>query len=1023
MALYRLCGIALVASTAFAGAKAIELAPAADSSLEVKGRQKRALLHFDLSAAPAGNTIVRARLALRLDKVASDPPINPKRFSISASDAHVANLVVKGNGEYSVDLTKQVRGASVLTINISGLEANPSAVISRAALELRYSPTAPRADAGAAVFQAAGETGAILMNGSRSSLPDGGKQGLRYEWSIDKPAWGSPYRAGEIVGNSAVLAFTPNAPGYYVLRLRVTNIATGESTADTTAAMTALHPHPRLQVDEHVIAQIRKLRDAQDPLWERFYRRLKSHPVANAPAMQANLWTSYLLANLVTGDKEMFDAAWALAAPKLYKNGKDRSGGVWKLIELYGGDQHRAAFQGGQFTGQMALLYDWGYANLTPEQRQDVMGWLNQAVAYNYLDSRPAHQIMRNDGAAFTYGLASAAYATLGENPEGPKMLGWFRDIWDLVVESLDVIGKGGASGEGNAYGASPTAYGFLRAANTVYYASGEDLFLSHVYFRQKLLFDAFGAYPGSIGGPDAVVTFPSRPIVEEASIGGDGRRAASWHSAALRPNGLLLSRRFQDTPEADIWNWVYRQPEVDGPGDPGDPASELLYYSPRPAPVKPKRLSFFDPSMGYVYIRSGWDSPDATWIAFWAGPHIDTHEHLDQGAFAIFKRRDLAPKTGHYDTEIRSSHDLGWYTRTVSANALLIGDPSEVFRGFNAGWGCDGKGNGPKLPAPGGGDQICPPNDGGQRTMSPLGLSSENAEMFDAYRDIFDVAKVVSFEDNGDAVTIVADLTNAYNNPRFSSLGNRPKVTKVYRRLVYLRRADLLLVGDTVESTDAAFEKKWLLHALDRIEVAGQVQQIGAGESVHTGVNEARVVVDDSDPSDRDQKTFDLRKGYAALLVKTLFPAQFRYRTIGGRDPAETPHADLYFPDKNAGHFHRHVKDFWVHDFSEGVISNHKSVNWAPEGPLEIAAKEYIPVYGPGYGRWRLEVEPAAARKLDFFLNVLKPTVDPSEKLPPIRRVETADTFGAEIDAGGKRYMVRFSKESLARPVVNIVK
>ena len=192
------------------------------------------------------------------------------------------------------------------------------------------------------------------------------------------------------------------------------------------------------------------------------------------------------------------------------------------------------------------MLYDWGYGFLTPEQRQDIIAWLNEAVEYNYLYSRPAQSMMRNDGAAFTYGLAAAAYATLGENPEGRKLLGWFRGIWDEAVASLDVIGKGGASGEGNAYGASPTAYGFIRAANTVYYASGEDLFLSHVYFRQRLLFDAFAAYPGTIGGPKAVVKFPERPIVEQASIGGDGRRGASWHSAALRPNGLILSRRFR---------------------------------------------------------------------------------------------------------------------------------------------------------------------------------------------------------------------------------------------------------------------------------------------------------------------------------------------------------------------------------------------------------------------------------------------------------------------------------------------
>src|SRR5260370_33160298 len=148
MATYRLLGIAFVAVTSYAGSPAIKLQPAADSSWEVKGRQKRAVLRFDLTAVPTGNTIVSARLALALDKVASDPPINPKRFAISAADDDVGNLVVQGSGEYSVDLTKHVRGASAVAIGIAGLEANPSAVISSAALELQCSRTAPRADAG-----------------------------------------------------------------------------------------------------------------------------------------------------------------------------------------------------------------------------------------------------------------------------------------------------------------------------------------------------------------------------------------------------------------------------------------------------------------------------------------------------------------------------------------------------------------------------------------------------------------------------------------------------------------------------------------------------------------------------------------------------------------------------------------------------------------------------------------------------------------------------------------------------------
>jgi hypothetical protein len=54
---------------------------------------------------------------------------------------------------------------------------------------------------------------------------------------------------------------------------------------------------------------------------------------------------------------------------------------VVSLIEIYGGDQHKAAFQGGQFVGQMAILYDWGYRALTPEQRQDVVAWAMRCSA------------------------------------------------------------------------------------------------------------------------------------------------------------------------------------------------------------------------------------------------------------------------------------------------------------------------------------------------------------------------------------------------------------------------------------------------------------------------------------------------------------------------------------------------------------------------------------------------------------------------------------------------------------------
>ena len=58
----------------------------------------------------------------------------------------------------------------------------------------------------------------------------------------------------------------------------------------------------------------------------------------------------------------------------------------------------------------------------------------------------------------------------------------------------------------------------------------------------------------------------------------------------------------------------------------------------------------------------------------------------------------------------------------------------------------------------------------------------------------------------------------------------------RAWRRLVYLRALDVLLIADTVESTNAAFEKRWLLHALDCVEIrnaaGAQELQLGAGVS-----------------------------------------------------------------------------------------------------------------------------------------------------------------------------------------------
>ncbi len=166
------------------------------------------------------------------------------------------------------------------------------------------------------------------------------------------------------------------------------------------------------------------------------------------------------------------------------------------------------------------------------------------------------------------------------------------------------------------------------------------------------------------------------------SGIGGDGRRSIGWVTIAIRPVGQALLTRYKDTEEGRAFAYLVRP--VPQEWD----MHEIIYPVQRdPNPQPPTKLSHIAEGMGYVYIRSDW-TKDATWFAFWAGPHVDLHQHLDQGAFNIYKRRDLAIKSGSYDAgSATTDHSVAYYTRTISANGILIIDPEEQFMYVHSVW------------------------------------------------------------------------------------------------------------------------------------------------------------------------------------------------------------------------------------------------------------------------------------------------------------------------------------------------
>jgi len=55
-----------------------------------------------------------------------------------------------------------------------------------------------------------------------------------------------------------------------------------------------------------------------------------------------------------------------------------------------------------------------------------------------------------------------------------------------------------------------------------------------------------------------------------------------------------------------------------------------------------PAALDYFAEGSGRLFARTGWDR-DAAWIAFTAGPYVESHAHQDQGAFLLFRDGWLA--------------------------------------------------------------------------------------------------------------------------------------------------------------------------------------------------------------------------------------------------------------------------------------------------------------------------------------------------------------------------------------------
>ena len=217
-----------------------------------------------------------------------------------------------------------------------------------------------------------------------------------------------------------------------------------------------------------------------------------------------------------------------------------------------------------------------------------------------------------------------------------------------------------------------------------------------------------------------------------------------------------------------------------------------------RPDDAKaPLPLSRYFRNAGVVIARDGWDEK-TTLLQFRSVPFYSAnHHHRDENCFTLHYKGALAIDAGLYDEGgpnggYGSSHWLNYFTRTVAHNGILVFDPSQKMKVYNKSVS----------------------NDGGQtyrnepkslKDLLPGGMANLDG--------------IIQYSSTKDYTYIVGDATKAYDADH---------VKLAQRNIIYLRGTSyphpVVVIFDRVESTKPEFEKRFLLHTVNKPTVNGQI-------------------------------------------------------------------------------------------------------------------------------------------------------------------------------------------------------
>jgi VanZ family protein len=565
----------------------------------------------------------------------------------------------------------------------------------------------------------------------------------------------------------------------------------------------------------------------------------------------------------------------------------------------------------------IALAYDWLYDRWSEPQRAVLREKVVESCAYLIDVIRverhsPYNVILYN---APFQALVACSIALYRDDERGEPVMRFTYDLWKNRVLPVwrQVMGRNGGWHEGGEYVGIGIGQAIYRVPAMWRLATGEDLFATERGIRGFLDFLIYRRMPDGSDFRWGDAAYFDRIAPDAVPLAIEYRNRAAY---SLRPPPRQ--------PVPTSWPW--------------GPLPDATLLDPEAFKSLPL-VRHFD-GIGLIVARSDW-SPEATYVTFKAGDNYWSHEHLDQGAFTIYKGGPLAIDSGLYGPEYGSDHHMNYTYQTIAHNTITVTDPAD------------------NVPAPGKDRPRPIANDGGQRRVgSGWGIEAAPLDLTEwkVKRETYHTGGIDRLIDRAGVTVVVADLTPAYTNKlsgqkTFSARTRR--VEHAWRMFGYDRIDDVIVVYDDLESSDASFRKRWLLHSVEQPDIAGD-----------------RFVV--TIPPEQGAG-----RGGGRLEGHVLLPERHVLSAVGG------PGFEFFVSDRN---------------YDEG---GRVRANLRRRGTV-----------GPEPGAWRIELAPEDAHLNDRFLVVMLPAGLSGEASHEVTRIEEAGRFGVEIKGPSRTTRWLFDRE-----------